>query len=372
MHRRQLIAAALASGALAGGHSALAATTAPSGVVTVRPCVVPESPPPRGGRRLSVRDFGAVGNGTHDDTAALRRALAALRPGDTLRFGPGHFVHASRLVVAARGVQLVADGATLHATNPADQALLIQADGVVVRGFTLTAVTDRRRDAPWESRIAIWRDGALAARATSDVYILDNRIVEAGPTAANSSSSAAIFVHHARRFTVARNLVRRSLADAIHVTGGSSQGSVIGNTVRESGDDMVAVVSYLPTPNERAPTLVRDVLIADNDLAGQYWGRGISVVGGENIAIRGNRIDAATHAAGVYIAREAVYRTHGVHRVSVTHNMITRVQTVAPAYAVLDASRAGRRTGHGGDRSRRADRRRRALSHRPGARSRHR
>jgi Right handed beta helix region/Pectate lyase superfamily protein len=377
VRRRGLIAAALATSA------------SPAFCAAAR-CAVPDPPPPtppprdgpstelRTGRQLAVRTFGAVGDGRHDDTAALQRAFAALRPGDTLHFGAGRFVHASRLVVAAPGAHLLAEGATLHATNPADQALLIQADGVVVRGFTLTAVTDRRRDAPWESRIAIWRDGPAAARATNGVHILDNRIVEAGPAPgrsqggpapsggserserggsdqpgtalANSSSSAAIFVHHAQGFTIARNLVRRPLADAIHVTGGSSQGRVIGNTVRESGDDMVAVVSYLPSASERArgvPTLVRDVLIADNDLAGQYWGRGISVVGGEAVTIQGNRIDAATHAAGVYIAREAVYRTHGVRNVRVSGNTITRIQTVAPEYSALEPARAGVRTGHG-------------------------
>ncbi len=297
-----------------------------------------------------MRDFGAVGDGKRDDTAALRRALAALRPGDTLVFGPGRFVHAARLVIATPGTHLLADGATLHATNPADQALLIQADGVVVQGFTLTAATDRRRDAPWESRIAVWRD---APQPTSDIHIVDNRIIDSGPAGshlANSSSSAAIFVHHATRFTVARNLVQRPLADAIHVTGGSSQGRVVGNTVRESGDDMVAVVSYLPDAAEArrgVPTLVRDVLVAGNDLAGQYWGRGITVVGGEAVTIRGNRIDAATHAAGIYLAREAGYRTHGVRDVVVAGNVVTRVQTTAPDYTALDATRRGQRTGHG-------------------------
>jgi hypothetical protein len=308
----------------------------------------PASPPPAA-RRLNVRDFGAVGDGKHDDTAALRRALAAMRPGDTLAFGPGRFVHAARLVIATPGARLVADGATLHATNPADQALLIQADGVVVQGFTLTAVTDRRRDAPWQSRIAVWRD---APQPTHDVHILDNRIVEAGPAGsplANSSSSAAIFVHHATRFTVARNVVRRPLADAIHVTGGSTAGHVVGNTVRESGDDMVAVVSYLPDADEArrgVPTLVRDVLVAGNNLAGQYWGRGITVVGGEAVTIVANRVDAVTHAAAIYLAREAGYRTHGVRDVVVKGNTITRVQTTRPAYAVLEPARRGRRTGH--------------------------
>jgi hypothetical protein len=109
------------------------------------------------------------------------------------------------------------------------------------------------------------------------------------------------------------------------------------------------VVSYLPDADEArrgVPTLVRDVLVAGNDLAGQYWGRGITVVGGEAVTIVANRVDAVTHAAAIYLAREAGYRTHGVRDVVVKGNTITRVQTTRPAYAVLEPARRGRRTGH--------------------------
>jgi hypothetical protein len=311
---------------------------------------------------LNVRDFGARGDGRSDDTQPLRRALAALAPGQWLLFPPGQYVHSARLVVAAPRVTLHGYGATLHATAPGDQALLIQADGVRVLGFTLTAVTDRRRDAPWESRIAVWRHGR-GLPALDRIEIRDNRIVEsgeAGSALANSSSSAAIFVHNARHFVVAGNLVRRSLADAIHVTGGSRHGRVIGNTVRDSGDDMVAVVSYLGSDfdpgvpmtlrgwnDRREAELVRDILIADNDLSGQYWGRGISVVGGEDVTIAANAIDATTHAAAVYIARETSFNTFGVRNVRVQGNRITRVQTEPPAYDALPWPQRGRRTGHG-------------------------
>lgn len=311
---------------------------------------------------LDVRAFGARGDSRHDDTAALQRALAALQPGQTLRFAPGTYRHATRLVVATPGVRLAGEGATLVATEPADQALLLQADGIEVAGFTLHAVTDRRRDAPWESRIAAWREGRVPLK---DIRIVGNRIVEHGPpgsAGANSSGSAAIFVHRTHGFVVADNEVRRPLSDAIHVTGGSRDGQVLRNTVRESGDDMIAVVSYLrgseparanaaavaaTLDERRALRLVQRVLVADNDLAGNYWGRGISVVGGTDVSILRNRVDACTHAAAVYLAREANYGTFGVERVRVQDNRLTRVQTGSPAYSVLPPERRGRRTGHG-------------------------
>jgi hypothetical protein len=301
-----------------------------------------DAAPPAGA--LNVRTFGARGDGRSDDTGALQRALAALAPGQWLVFPPGTYLHDRRLSITTPGVTLDGRGATLHATNTADQALLIQADGVRIVGFTLTAVTDRRRDAPWESRIAIWRHGRGLA-PLRNVEIRDNRIVEsgaAGSALANSSSSAAIFVHNASHFLVHGNHVRHSLADAIHVTGGSRHGRVVGNTVREVGDDMVAVVSYRGDEQ-----VVRDVLVADNDLSGQYWGRGVSVVGGEDVSILRNRIDATSHAAGVYLARETSFNTLGVRNVLVQGNHISRVQVQPPAYTVLSWPLSARRTGHG-------------------------
>jgi hypothetical protein len=312
---------------------------------------------------IDVRSFGARGDGVTDDTPALRRALASMRPGDWLVFPAGVYRHSARLVIETPSVTLAGRDAVLHATNPADQALLIQASGIRILGFTMTAVTDRRRGAPWESRIAIWRHGEDLP-AVDTIEIRGNRIVESGPpgsAGANSSSSAAIFVHNARDFVIAGNTVRRSLSDAIHITGGAQRGRVLGNTVRETGDDMIAVVSYLGDGDFTAETadrvaaryerrrrreLVRDVLIAGNDVAGQYWGRGITVVGGEDISIVGNRIDATHHGAAVYIAREQGYVTFGVRNVRVAGNRISRVQSDLPAYTVLPPGQRGRRTGH--------------------------
>lgn len=312
---------------------------------------------------LSVTDFGARGDDDRDDTAAIVRALAALRPGQWLVFPPGRYLHDRRLLLRTRDIVLDGRGATLHATNPGDMALLVQADAVQIIGFTLTAATDHRRTAPWESRIAVWRPAAQrrGAPPLSGVVIRDNRLV---PTAddPNSSASAAIFVSGVRDFIVAGNTVVRSLSDGIHITGGARDGRVVGNTVRETGDDMIAVVSYLgdgmwtrdqtaelaaSLQARREDMLVRNVLIADNDVEGQYWGRGISVVGGEQVTIRANRIANTAHAAAVYVVREQVYVTFGVRDVRIEGNLIERVQTDAAPYNPLPLPQRLRRTGHG-------------------------
>jgi hypothetical protein len=134
---------------------------------------------------------------------------------------------------------------------------------------------------------------------------------------------------------------------------------VVKNIVRENGDDMIAVVSYMSNAGTPISTMLasmstlreqrlnRNILITDNDVKGQYCGRGITVVGGENVTIQYNQISDTTYAAGVLLARESGYLSFGVRNVIVLNNTIQNVQTTAPVYSVGDlASRP--RTGHAG------------------------
>ena len=351
-----------ASGAAAGAAVDPAASRQVCGLGLPGDTAPAPPPPPPGA--IDVRRHGVHGDGRQADGAALQRLLDQSAPGQTLWFAPGLYLQDRALTVRQPGLTLLGHGATLHATDPAQQAIIVQGNGCRVLGFTLTAVTDTRRAAPWESRIAVWRrDGSAPIEG---VQIRDNRIVESGPPGspgANSSSSAAIYLERATRFVVAGNVVRRPLADGIHITGGSSDGLVAGNLVRDSGDDMIAVVSYLGAdaalplpaaaellaqlPARRERYLVRNVLVTGNDLAGGYWGRGITVVGGEDVAILDNTLDRCVHAAAVYLAREPGWRTFGVRNVRVAGNRISRVQTLPPEYSVLREPERSARTGHG-------------------------
>lgn len=313
---------------------------------------------------VDVRTFGAMPDDGRDDTAAIQAALNALTPGQWLVFAAGTYQHNARLQVRTARVVLWSDGATLHATNPEDQAVVLGADGAAIYNFTLTAVTGDRLYAPWHARIAIF-DSAARGAPLRDNVIQGNRIVHAGErgsATANSASSAGIYVEFADNFLVASNEVRRSLSDGIHITGGARNGRVIFNTVRETGDDLIGLVSYLgdgdwttesaarltgTLTSKRDRTLVREVLVAHNDVAGNYWGRGITVVGGADITVSDNRIAQTTIGAGILLARDASFVTWGLNNVLVQDNTISQVQTTAPAYTPLNWDTTLQRTGHG-------------------------
>jgi parallel beta-helix repeat protein len=317
--------------------------------------------PARPSRVKSVADFGAHPNDSVDDTDEIQKALDSLEPGEWLVFPPGRYLHNKSLKVKVANTVLWGEGATLHATNARDQAVWLQASGASVYRFTLTAVTSTRRTTPWESRIAIF-GGSNPPRLLTGNVVRGNRIINGGApgtSQANGASSAGIFVYRATKFLIAENTVVRTLSDGIHITSGSSYGKVLNNTVKETGDDMIAVVSYMGEPYMSASTIVsnlsarraRDlnhhITIAGNTVSGQYWGRGISVVGGENVLIERNTIDRPTHAAAVYLARETAYLTFGVRNVLVRNNTITNVQTTRPAYTAGGVSADASKAGHG-------------------------
>ena len=313
------------------------------------------------GKARSVTEFGAVPDDERDATAAIQRALDALQPDEWLVFPPGRYVHSTRLRVQVRGAKLFGRGAQLHATNPADMAVMLMADGASIYGFTLTAITEKRGNKPYEARIAIHPRSNDAPMLRGN-EVRGNRIVADAardPRAANSATTTGIFVYRARDFLVAENYVERSLADGIHITAGSAYGRVVRNTVRETGDDMIAMVSYLGRREEsaaqiaadlaaRADRVVHDIVVEGNDLSGQYWGRGISLVGARGITVRGNRVSDTTTAAAIYIAREANYRTAGVQDALIEDNEIRRVQTTEPRYVASAVGHGLRKTGHPG------------------------
>ena len=84
---------------------------------------------------VSVRDFGAVGNGTTDDSAAFTAALAASNcitgvPGDT------YFIDNTVTVVSDK--QLIANGAAIKGAS-GETAFLVTGDNVLVDGWVVDA-----------------------------------------------------------------------------------------------------------------------------------------------------------------------------------------------------------------------------------------
>jgi hypothetical protein len=251
---------------------------------------------------VSVLTFGAKGDGTTDDTAALRRALAA---GGPLLFPAGlTFAHSDVLQVTKPGTHLTGGG-TLLATDESRSGVWIAADDVTVDGGLTFRMgeTTKRWGAPEQMKIRLLpRTGITLRNITVD-----------------GSAAAGIFVGGASNYLISDVLVKNTRADGIHQTAGAHDGRVVRPVIRNAGDDSVAVVSY--QQNGRA---CHDIQIESPQSFGNVSGRAFSVVGGHDIAWSNIYADQSDSAA-LYVASEgAPWFTASTERVTVMGGTLVR------------------------------------------------
>jgi len=101
---------------------------------------------------VSVKDFGAIGDGVKDDTAALKAAINALNPGGRLLIPAGKYLHNAELRITGKIVYLVGDGkgvTTLINVNENANGIVYDlnySQGGGVRGISITARSTQSDD----------------------------------------------------------------------------------------------------------------------------------------------------------------------------------------------------------------------------------
>ena len=239
-----------------------------------------------------------------DSTAELQSQLDAMQPGGYLTLNPQVYEHQGVLKIRVPDVHIDGAGATLRATNDATSAVQILADGVQLSNVNLAAGTEGERFSGKDQHKLV-----ISGRGVNIAHVSIN------------GSAGGIFVDGATNFRIDDVTVTGSrCADGIHITDGSSGGVIQNVGTSQTGDDGLAVVSY---KSDRAAC--SDIQISGVKVAGTRWGRGISVVGGRNIFIRGFN---GSRSAGVYLATEASpYFTDSVHLITVSSGSITGANT---------------------------------------------
>ena len=252
---------------------------------------------------LTAEEFGAVADDEIDDTAALQAALDALSPGGVLVLRAGTYRHGDVLAVRVPGVR-IEGAARLLATTEERSAFHIAAPGIVVDGIAFGVASTTRRWFAFEQ---------MKIRVSADDTVLRDVVVE-------GSAAAGIHIGEgAGGFTVERASVSNTRADGIHVTGAAHDGVIDRATTAATGDDGVAVVSYATDPGP-----CRNIAVRSPTVLGTTWGRGISVVGGENVVYTDITVQD-TDSAGVYVAVEPdPYFTRSVREVRVIGGTVER------------------------------------------------
>lgn len=260
-----------------------------------------------------------------DDTAGLEAALHALRSGDTLVIPAGTTCrHSGVLSVTTPGVHITGPG-TLLATNEQNSSIWIDADDVLVDGeLTLKISSVSRRWEAYEQaklRLVSGRTGIIVRDVTID-----------------GSAAAGVYIGGAVHFLLDHVQVLNTRADGIHMTGGAHDGVVQNATVRNSGDDGIAIVSY-----QSNPEICHDIQVIGPTVQSTAWGRGISVIGGKNVTYTDLLVDS-TNAAAIYIAQESSFKTSSVNNVKILGGRLTNSNTnmnVDQGAVLVYASQAG-------------------------------
>jgi len=194
---------------------------------------------------------------------------------------------------------------TILATNEAREVLSIEADRTTLYGDLILRVNRTT------ARSSAYEGNKVRLVGRVDTLIEDVTIDGARGTGIFIGSAAS-------RFTIRDVRVRNTRADGIHISQGSHDGTIVRPHVSGQGDDGVAVVSYADQPE-----ICRNIVVDSPVVENQYHGRGVTVVGGDNIEYRNIRVTAST-SAGLYIAAEPQYDTYGSTRIRVLGGTITR------------------------------------------------
>ncbi len=243
---------------------------------------------------LNVKDYGAVGDGSTDDTAAIAAAFAAAVSGSTIYFPAatvrynctGVSVPASLTNVLIKG-----DQAQIYQPTNANNQLIIPA--------TCSYVTV---DGIWFNGVGSARANGIHIRTGADYTTVRNCRIEASSDWGIQVDSAGAAV---KGFVCENNLFKDTLGDGVHVMNVDGF-RISDNTFWQCGDDAIAALAQ--------STTIRPLngVISGNYIYGRttaiagvntHGFRGICVMIGRNILIEGNNI-FNTYAAGIEISDE--------------------------------------------------------------------
>lgn len=251
-------------------------------------------------------EYGIIGDGVTDDTAAIQAMLADIGPNTAVHFSAGTYKHTNIVITAKSNFSLIGDGAVFVATTRSEPYLrFVNCTDVTVRGITSKGAIATTRQGPTRG---------ISFENCKSYFITGCHIHNTEGVGIYSGNGC----HDGR---IVGNLVHDTLADGIHATGTCRRIVITGNTVRDTGDDAIAVVSYGSDSNGPC----EDITIAGN-LSWHSNSRGLVVSGGKNIAVSGNTI-RDTKNAGIYIAYENTYPTRAVEDVSIVGNTVLGANT---------------------------------------------
>lgn len=187
-----------------------------------------------GAATLKVVNFGAKCNGSTNDTASIQATFNAASSGDLIEFPSGTCVYSNTMSLNNK-LHLEIYGAgknstKLKGTNPSKSAIrIIDGNDVKFRDLQVTVPSASSRS---------------GSPNTTGFYILRGQNINFYRVKVEKVASAGILANGVTYIGVYDSEIRNTLADGIHITGGSYSATISRNTAYNTGDDSYACVGY--------------------------------------------------------------------------------------------------------------------------------
>jgi hypothetical protein len=236
---------------------------------------------------ISVKDFGAVGDGTTDDKAAVQAAIDACS-NKTLVFPPGTY-----LISGATGLTI---------SNP----IYIKFDGNAKLLFNNNNATYIQTVANNVSIENIWIDGGSTSwtrTGNAAIRVKDNgaatyniRFIK--PRIENVAGGGILvgWTNTIYNVTIENPVVQYTQADGVSIVYDVQNVTITNPKCYNTGDDGVSIVSY-----SSAASPIKNVTVTDA-LSVNSATRGLTVIGGQDIKVSGRVINSAVQ--GVLVLQD--------------------------------------------------------------------
>ncbi|MET3658538.1 right-handed parallel beta-helix repeat-containing protein [Sporosarcina psychrophila] len=231
------------------------------------------------------------------DKEKITNAFSFLQAGNTLKLKPNKFYTIDSLTISNKsGIIIDGQGSEIHLTDTSKSVKVINSTDVVIKNLKVKMVTSARN---YASGITLEN--------------VDNFIVE--DCEIDGSNATGIICWKCSEGVIRNNKVKNTLADGIHLTRGSSNIDVYGNTVTNTGDDGIAVISY---QSDGVPN--KEINIYSNKVE-KTGARGITVGGGQDISVFLNDVKD-TYVNGILVMCEQDYPLFGFNNIHVFGNKV--------------------------------------------------
>jgi hypothetical protein len=278
---------------------------------------------------INPKDYGAEGDGSNDDAEALQAAFDAVpEGGGIVLFPAGTYLKHQRQVRVNQSHTLLWSPnrrATLHGTV---RSLTQEERDDGLCGARQQAVSFRQTTGGGVYGLRFTSDASERTSCAEDCQItLDTALgMEVVGTEIDGAAACGVFAWSSRadgrseELYVEGNFIHHTYADSVHHTHGARRSwcweNYFFNEAPSLGDDGIACVTYSPSDPRCG-----EMEWWNNTYLGGMHGRGLAVIGGEDISIHHNWVIGSA-SAGLIVASEWAYTSASSERIELRSNWI--------------------------------------------------